>query len=219
MPSGRIDEASIKTQLPLATPPHTRTTTFRFDQDFDHRPYKHPATGHEADTRTYELGMPAPEIKKSDEATRRYLADTRRDEVAKMVICEGIQREVVALDSRAKYWGERAAHYQTWGDRRRQRLHARTALNLQEVFDKSATARDAQFELEINILLCLTRLRKLCQRQLRMAPTRVEYIYNGNTSNRGERFVLLDPEVDSATSVQNYMDTRMAGSSLFANEL
>jgi len=52
-----------------------------------------------------------------------------------------------------------------------------------------------------------------------MAPTRVEYIYNGNTSNRGERFVFLDPEVDSATSVQNYMDTRMAGSSLFANEL
>jgi len=89
----------------------------------------------------------------------------------------------------------------------------------QEAFDKSAAARDAQFELEINILLCLTRLRKLYQRKLRMAPTRVEYIYNGNTSNRGERFVFLDPEVDSATSVQNYMDTRMAGSSLFANEL
>jgi len=82
--------------------------------------------------------MPAPEMKRSPEATRRYLADTRRDEVAKMVICEGIQREVVALDSKAKYWGERAAHYQTWGDRRRQRLHARTALNLQVSRDSKA---------------------------------------------------------------------------------
>ncbi|KAI4639090.1 hypothetical protein J4E93_009580 [Alternaria ventricosa] len=163
--------------------------------------------------------MPAPEMKRSEEATRRYLADTRRKEVEKMVICEGTQREVVALDSKAKYWGERAAHYQAWGDRRRQRLHARTALNLQEVFDKSAADRDEVLELEINVLLSLTRLRKLIQRKLRLAPTRVEYIYDGNTSNRGERFVLLDPEVDSATSVQNYMDTRMAGSSLFANEL
>jgi len=82
--------------------------------------------------------MPAPEIKRSEEATRRYLADTRREEVEKMVICEGIQREVVALDSKAKYWGDRAAHYQTWGNRPRHRLHARTALKRQVSWDSKA---------------------------------------------------------------------------------
>lgn len=51
-----------------------------------------------------------------------------------------------------------------------------------------------------------------------MAVTQDEYVDHGDDAGLGQRFLLLNPEVDSTTSVRNYMDEHMAGSSLFAHE-
>jgi len=49
------------------------------------------------------------------DAARLFHAETRRFELAQMERCEEIRREVVTLDGKAKYWGDRAAFFQTRG--------------------------------------------------------------------------------------------------------
>jgi hypothetical protein len=88
----------------------------------------------------------------------------------------------------------------------------------QQWWDTRAAAHDWNLEDEIKELEKLTAARERLQRRLRMARTGREYINHGDNSNLGERFQLLNPELNSATSVQNYMGRFMAGSSLFASE-
>ena len=65
----------------------------------------------------------------------------------------------------------------------------------------------------------MTVARKVLGALLGLAPTADEHINYGDDAELGKRFLLVDHEVDSSTSVRHYMDECMAGSSLFANEL
>jgi hypothetical protein len=70
-------------------------------------------------------------------------------------------------------------------------------------------------------LKAITAARKKLQEQLRIAPTEDGYIAyrsRGDGVQPLRRFVLLDHELDSTTSVRHYIDENMGGSSLFADD-
>ncbi|KAI4941162.1 hypothetical protein J4E91_010953 [Alternaria rosae] len=124
------------------------------------------------------------------DAARWLHAETRRFELAQMVRCEDIRREVVALGGKANYWGDRAAFFQTRGYFPADEVLAWAALKLQTTFKLKAEDRDWDLEDEIKLLKSLTSLRKGLQRALHMASTRSEYADYGDNSNLGERFRL-----------------------------
>lgn len=95
----------------------------------DRRLRRHPATVVEADARAYQPGIHKLRMKKKE--ARRLLAETRRDEVAQMVHCDGIQREVVAFVGKANRWGDRCAFFRTCGNGAGNRKRIQEALTLQ----------------------------------------------------------------------------------------
>ncbi|KAI4918436.1 hypothetical protein J4E90_002820 [Alternaria incomplexa] len=134
--------------------------------------------------------MPPLWIHMAVDAARLFHAETRRFELAQMERCEEIRREVVTLDGKAKYWGDRAAFFQTRGHLPGDEELAEAALKVQTLFNHKAEDRDWDLEDEIKLLRRLTSLRKGFQRALHMAPTRSEYVDYGDNSNLGERFRL-----------------------------
>ncbi|KAI4935578.1 uncharacterized protein J4E92_002869 [Alternaria infectoria] len=104
--------------------------------------------------------------------------------------CEDVRREVVTLNGKANYWGDRAAYLQTGGLLPGDEVLAPAALELHTMFTLKAEDRDWDLEDEIKLLKRLTSLRKGLQRTLHMAPTRSEYVDYGDNSNLGERFRL-----------------------------
>jgi len=72
------------------------------------------------------------------DAARWLHAETRRFELAQMERCEDIRREVVTLDGKAKYWGDRAAFFQTGGHLPGDEVLAPAALELQVSQDLKA---------------------------------------------------------------------------------
>ncbi|KNG47180.1 hypothetical protein TW65_06103 [Stemphylium lycopersici] len=157
--------------------------------------------------------------KDSKAKMEELLKDLRTQEIALIARCDEKQRQVVILLAKGHYISSRLSYVREWGTGAENR--ERIGSHVRQRDYRFAEAAELQFDLGpiVNKLRRLTAVHKTLQTKLGLAPTAEEYIDFGDDAELGKRFLLVNHEVDSSTSVRHYMDERMAGSSLFANEL
>ncbi|CAA9958028.1 hypothetical protein PTMSG1_01602 [Pyrenophora teres f. maculata] len=146
------------------------------------------------------------------------LSVKRRKERIKMRICYDMQREVIRLRDETRHWHDLLLFYSEWRARERSEMQVDIAGLFHVYWDEKFNNHWHKFVVEITKLKSLTAKRRKLQDQLGMAPTADEYIDHGPRAERGKRFVLLEHELDSTTSVQHYVEESLSGSSLFIFE-
>ncbi|KAI4663613.1 uncharacterized protein J4E78_004029 [Alternaria triticimaculans] len=132
----------------------------------------------------------------TEERTRKLWQDKQRQEHAKMRLCDDLQREAVTYNNKALHYRQERDFFQSVRNGVR-RQEAQLSL---EQWSAHAVGKHYDLEKQIKKLVVITAARKKLQEQL------------------GNRYLLLNHELDSTTSVRHYMDENMGGSSLFADE-